>query len=219
MQVVADLYWEYGANMVVGEAQVIGDYMKEALAQIDPNILFKKVTAQKSKHIRAVPVANVAVQGRIHMVGFFEELEKQLLAMTPDSDRSKAHDDRADAWVYAMTELIGQHGGSYLEIYGFGECAQCGGRINDRLEKKCRHCGEPVPEKQPVTKRTSGSDWSFAYQKACDNGHLYSIAEASCPQCKHDPGVYLAAISRFGGSNTPIRGYAGGRDWFTGRRI
>lgn len=201
MNVAAGAYHEWGADIIVGESQVVGDYMKEALAQIDPNIFFKKVPAMKSKLIRAQPVANVMMQGRIHMVGMFEQLEEQLLGMTPDSNRSLAHDDRADAWVWALTELIGQKGANYLEVYGFEDCPKCQGRINRKLEKVCRHCGEIIAQKPAPTGRDRATRWSSAYMAYCANGHEYPMSLKSCPECKDDPNVQIAAALSFSGAS------------------
>ena len=62
----------------------------------------------RGKFLRAQPVAMLMEQGRIHHAGTaedFERLEDQLCAITEDSDRSKAHDDRADAYVYAISRI------------------------------------------------------------------------------------------------------------------
>ena len=107
----------------------------------DPYISFKSIHAMNSKKIRAQPVSPLAEQGRLHMVGTagaFEELERQLCAMTSYDDRVKAHDDRADACVYAMRELGGFGAVNYKEIYGFSVCLKCGGQVHVYMDKKCK---------------------------------------------------------------------------------
>ena len=97
----------------------------------------------RGKFLRAQPVAMLMEQGRIHHAGTgedFERLEDQLCAITEDSDRSKAHDDRADAYVYAITELRGLSGGSYLSAYSMVKCEECKKVYRDD-QAKCPKCG------------------------------------------------------------------------------
>ena len=82
-------------------------------------------------------------QGRIHHAGpaeDFERLEDQLCAITEDSDRSRAHDDRADAYVYAITELRGLSGGSWMGASSMIKCAECQHVYRDD-KTKCPKCG------------------------------------------------------------------------------
>jgi hypothetical protein len=82
-------------------------------------------------------------QGRIHHAGTaedFERLEDQLCAITEDSDRSKAHDDRADAYVYAISELRSLSGGSYMTAYSMVKCEECKHVYKDD-KTKCPRCG------------------------------------------------------------------------------
>jgi phage terminase large subunit-like protein len=219
MQAVAAAYHRWDADLVIGEKQGVGDYMREALAKVDPNIPFKSIPVMKGKLIRAQSVSILASQGRIHMVGAdFDALEEQLASMTPDDDRSQMHDDRADAWVWAMRELTGQGAGSFKEMYGFIPCAECGEDINEQLETKCRHCGYVLPEKQVIKQRDRSTRWSSAYMKICDKGHEFPMRLDRCPQCNMDPGVYLAQAMKLSGKTGQWHSYAG-RNWFTaGRR-
>lgn len=211
MEKVAAAYWAYGADYVVGEKAGVGDYMKEALAKVDSHIPLKFVSAMKGKEIRAIPASLVAAQGRLHMVGAnFTELEDQLSAMTPDSDRRKARDDRADAFVWAILELAGEKAGSFKAMYGFIACLNCGEDVNQQLDRKCR-CGEPVPVKEPGDRRDRSTRWAAAYMKICENGHEYSMNISSCPKCRVDPGAYLAAVAQLTGG--------AGQGWLAGRRL
>lgn len=91
-------FYQWNADCVVAEDQSGGDYLLSALRHVDANVPFRKVHAHRGKYIRAQPVSLLMEQGRIHHVGAaeaFERLEDQLCAITEDSDRSKAHDDRA----------------------------------------------------------------------------------------------------------------------------
>jgi len=219
MTAVASAFRRWEADIVVGEKNGVGDYMRELLAKKDPNIPFKPVPAMKGKHIRAQPVSIMASQGRIHMVGDdFEKLEEQLTAMTPDDDRSQAHDDRADAWVWAMRELTGESGASYKEMYGFVSCNSCGEDVNETLDKACRHCGTPIDKGEKEKVRDRSSRWASAYQKTCSLGHTYAMNLSRCPVCNPDPLAYLAQVAKLSGNNNSGWSYTG-KSWLQGRKI
>ena len=114
--------------MIVFEDQSGGDWLVTALRHVDANVPYKKVHAMRGKYLRAQPVAMLMEQERIHHAGTadeFERLEDQLCAITEDSDRSKAHDDRADAYCWAISELRGLSGGSWLGAYSMVKCEDC----------------------------------------------------------------------------------------------
>src|SRR5262249_51786772 len=148
-------------------------------------------------------VSVIASQGRIHMVGTdFDKLEEQLCSMTPDDDRSQMHDDRADAWVWAMRELTGQAAASYKEVYGFVPCKHCGKDLNEKMDKVCKHGGAAVTEPEKEAKpRDRSTRWSAAYVTTCPQGHEYPLRTGACPKCKSDPAAYLAAVAKLTGGN------------------
>jgi predicted phage terminase large subunit-like protein len=136
--------WQtHSADVICFEDQSGGDWLVTALRHVDPGVPYKKVHAMRGKFLRAQPVAMLMEQGRIHHAGSaedFERLEDQLCAITEDSDRSKAHDDRADAYVYAISELRGLSGGSYLSAYSMVKCEECRHVYRDD-KAKCPRCG------------------------------------------------------------------------------
>ena len=143
MRRAVDAWRAYSADCIVFEDQSGGDWLVTALRHVDPNVPYKKVHAMRGKYLRAQPVAMLMEQGRIHHAGTaeeFERLEDQLCAITEDSDRSKAHDDRADAYVYAISELRGLSGGSWMASYSMVKCEECKKVYRDD-QLKCPKCG------------------------------------------------------------------------------
>jgi phage terminase large subunit-like protein len=143
MRRAVDAFRAYSADVVVFEDQSGGDWLTTALRHVDPNVPYKKIHAMRGKFIRAQPVAMLMEQGRIHHAGTaedFERLEDQLCAITEDSDRSKAHDDRGDAYVYAITELRGLSGGNWRDAYHMVKCEECAKVYKDD-QLKCPRCG------------------------------------------------------------------------------
>lgn len=64
----------------------------------------QKVHAKHGKKTRAEPVAMRSEQGRLHMVGIHEDLEKEMVRFDPESTRESP--DRMDAMVHACIKLM-----------------------------------------------------------------------------------------------------------------
>jgi hypothetical protein len=60
-----------------------------------------EVNAKQGKRLRAEPIAQLYEQGRVHHVGEFDTLERQMVTWLPGMDSP----DRMDAAVHALTEL------------------------------------------------------------------------------------------------------------------
>lgn len=60
-----------------------------------------EVNAKQGKRLRAEPIAQLYEQGRVHHVGQYEALERQMVTWLPGMDSP----DRMDAAVHALTEL------------------------------------------------------------------------------------------------------------------
>ena len=96
-------YHEHVANLIVAEKNQGGEMVETTIRQVDPDVPVKLVHAAMGKYVRAEPISAKAEQGRIHHVGNFPLLEDELCMWTP-GDPSP---NRLDAFVWAMTELIG----------------------------------------------------------------------------------------------------------------
>jgi phage terminase large subunit-like protein len=99
----ADLY---GASRVVAEKNQGGDMIASVLRAVDANLPLRLVHAGPSKATRAEPIALRFETGRARLAGHFPELEDQLCALTWSGYQGPASPDRADAMVWAMTELF-----------------------------------------------------------------------------------------------------------------
>jgi len=93
----------HAADLVVGEVNNGGEMVGYVIQTVsDTRIPYKAVHASRGKVIRAEPISALYVQGNIHHVGTFPELEDQLCEWVP-GDTSP---DRLDALVWALTELF-----------------------------------------------------------------------------------------------------------------
>lgn len=100
-------YHEFQADCIVAERNFGGAMVESVLRSVDKFIAYKEVTASRGKAVRAEPVAALYEQGLISHVGHFTELERQLCRMTPAGYMGNKSPDRADALVWALTELMG----------------------------------------------------------------------------------------------------------------
>jgi len=96
----------YGASLIVAESNQGGEMIESVLRGVDANLPIRLVPAVKSKAVRAEPVALRFETGQARLAGHFPELEDQLCALTWAGYQGPGSPDRADAMVWAMTELF-----------------------------------------------------------------------------------------------------------------
>jgi phage terminase large subunit-like protein len=101
-----DLYHRYNADRIVAERNFGGDMVRFTVKTADSNAAFKEVVASRGKAVRAEPVSALYEQGKIHHVGHFSDLEDQMCNFTASGYVGEGSPDRADALVWALTELI-----------------------------------------------------------------------------------------------------------------
>lgn len=102
---VASLVTDLRADAVVAEANQGGDLVEHVLRSVAPHLPVKLVRASRGKRTRAEPVSALYERGLVHHPWPLPVLEDQMTRFTPDSG---GHDDRVDALVWALTELVGE---------------------------------------------------------------------------------------------------------------
>lgn len=100
---VASAYEAWGADRVVAETNQGGDLVAQVLRSAAPGLPVKCVHASRGKVTRAEPVAALYEQGRVTHCGVFADLETEMRALGMGEGVA---DDRADALVWALTELM-----------------------------------------------------------------------------------------------------------------
>ena len=104
-------YLEHDADIIVGENNQGGEMVEHVIHSILGDVNYKGVRATRGKVVRAEPVSALYEQRRVHHVGHsqtFSKLEEQLLQFAPGVVFDAEHSpDRADALVWALTELYG----------------------------------------------------------------------------------------------------------------
>lgn len=103
----------WNADRVIAEANQGGDMVVSTLRAADVGMPVKKVHASRGKVARAEPVAALYEAGKAWHAGAFPELEDELCGLISGGgyEGPGRSPDRADALVWAMTELmLGQRG-------------------------------------------------------------------------------------------------------------
>jgi phage terminase large subunit-like protein len=103
---VAEAAELYGVGRIVAEKNQGGDMIASVLRAVDAALPVRLVAATRSKAARAEPIALRFETGMARLAGRFPELEDQLCALTWQGYQGPGSPDRADAMVWAMTELF-----------------------------------------------------------------------------------------------------------------
>jgi phage terminase large subunit-like protein len=107
-RVAVNAFREFKADRIVAERNFGGAMVEHVIRTVDANVSYREVTASRRKVQRAEPIAALYEQNRVRHVGLFTELEDQMAAMTGAGYVGDGSPDRADALVWALTELMGE---------------------------------------------------------------------------------------------------------------
>lgn len=107
-------YHSYRADKIVAEVNFGGALVEAVIMAEDQNIPYKAVTASRGKAVRAAPVSTLygdpqapdIKKIRVHHVGDFPQLEEEMTAFTDLGYTGDKSPNRADALVWALTELM-----------------------------------------------------------------------------------------------------------------
>jgi predicted phage terminase large subunit-like protein len=100
---VSRMFHKWGASEVIAEVNVGGEMVAYTMKTIDESMPVKAVRAMRGKAKRAEPIAALIEQGKIHLVGEFAALEKQMKVFTGINGK---RDDRCDAMCWGFHDLI-----------------------------------------------------------------------------------------------------------------
>ena len=103
-------YREFRADRIVAERNFGGAMVEHVIRTTDRLVSFSEVVASRGKVQRAEPIAALYEQGRVTHLGDLAELEDQLCQMTTSGYLGDGSPDRADALVWALSELMAAPG-------------------------------------------------------------------------------------------------------------
>jgi phage terminase large subunit-like protein len=161
-KIAVQAYKAHGADRVVAEVNNGGEMVEATLRVVDDNLAYTAVHATRGKVVRAEPVSALYEQGRIRHMGAFTALEDQMCEFTPDLDRSKpkrdptdpsslgmggarSSPDRADALVWAFTELLVEE----IASWGIYETTRRKAEAVVKARLAATEEGRPKPEAAP----------------------------------------------------------------------
>lgn len=103
---VAQAFEKWSGDRVIAEKNFGGAMVEAVLRTAAKHLPIRLVTASRGKVVRAEPVAALYEQGKVSHCGEFSELEDQMCSMTGYGYVGEGSPDRADALVWALTELM-----------------------------------------------------------------------------------------------------------------
>lgn len=101
-------YHHHNADRIIGEANFGGAMVESLIRLADRHVPYRAVHASRGKVVRAEPISALYEKRQVSHVGCFDELEDQLANMTSGGFVGEGSPDRADALVWALTELAVQ---------------------------------------------------------------------------------------------------------------
>jgi phage terminase large subunit-like protein len=103
-----DAYHEYSADCIIAESNFGGAMVENTIRSVPGgrDVPIKLIHASRGKHIRAQPIASLYEQHKIHHLGQFSVLEDELCFFTHDGYMGVGSPNRADAAIWAFTELL-----------------------------------------------------------------------------------------------------------------
>lgn len=110
-KVAVDAYERNEGDCIVGEINY-GGAMVEATIQTvrreqgQRRVPYKGVSATRGKVVRAEPISALYEQGKVRHVGYFRDLEDELTAFSTVGYLGDRSPNRADALIWALTELF-----------------------------------------------------------------------------------------------------------------
>lgn len=105
-KVATSAYDRHDADVVVGETNYGGAMVKHVIQTARPRTPYKQVTATRGKVVRAEPFSALYEQGKVRHAEQFTDLEDELVAFTTNGYSLGGSPNRADAWVWVLTELF-----------------------------------------------------------------------------------------------------------------
>ena len=99
-------YERHQADLIVAEQNYGGAMVEAVIKASRQRTPFKAVTASRGKVVRAEPFSALYEQGKIRHVGYFRDLEDELTAMSTIGYTGQGSPNRADALIWALTELF-----------------------------------------------------------------------------------------------------------------
>lgn len=105
-RVAVNAFERHRADLIVAEGNFGGAMVREVIRTASPRAPCRLVTASRGKVVRAEPFSALYETGKVRHVGVFAELEDELTAFGTNGYSGNGSPNRADALVWALSELF-----------------------------------------------------------------------------------------------------------------
>lgn len=121
---------KYQRPVVIAESNNGGEMIASVLRVENPQLKVNLVIATKGKVLRAEPVSIAYNKGLVRHLGYFHELELEMLYWIPG--KSINSPNRLDALVWSITELVENQSSAFMYLR--------------KISVACTRCGLPSPK-------------------------------------------------------------------------
>jgi hypothetical protein len=105
-KVAASAFDRHRADVIACEKNYGGEMARFTIQTARANTPVKMVNATRGKVVRAEPFSSLYEQGKIRHVGYFREMEDELISFSQNGYLGQGSPNRADAWIWVLTELF-----------------------------------------------------------------------------------------------------------------
>ena len=105
-KVATNAFERHQADRIVAEVNYGGAMVGNVIRTARPRTPFRPVTASRGKVVRAEPISALVESGKVRMAGVFRELEDELTSFTTHGYMGENSPNRADAMVWAFSDLF-----------------------------------------------------------------------------------------------------------------
>lgn len=105
-RVAVSAYERHQGDVIACETNFGGEMVLSTIRTTGTRAPVKKLTASRGKVPRAEPFSSLYEQGKIRHAGMFPKLETELFAFSTNGYMGDGSPNRADAWVWVLSELF-----------------------------------------------------------------------------------------------------------------
>lgn len=105
-KIAVDAYHRWSADRIVAEMNYGGEMVRFVIKAAGNDIPFRKLTASRGKVVRAEPISALVENDKVKFQGQFEKMVEELTSMTTHGYVGSNSPNRADAFVWAMSDLF-----------------------------------------------------------------------------------------------------------------
>lgn len=107
-RIATQAFERHEADRIVGEVNFGGAMVKFVIHAARAHTPFREVRASRGKVVRAEPVSSLVETGKVRLAGIFRDLEDELTAFTSHGYMGSRSPNRADAMIWAISDLFPQ---------------------------------------------------------------------------------------------------------------